>query len=78
MIPKNILSGLNDAGFIYLYAFLYALLEIEIDNNDKHTLYPNPSNGKCHLFLSISNPTEIDIELYDELGKNDFIFQFDF
>ena len=34
MIPKNVLSGLNDAGFIYLYAFLYALLEIEMEGKE--------------------------------------------
>ena len=34
MKSDQILSGLNDAGFIYLYAFLYALLEIEMEGKE--------------------------------------------
>ena len=46
-----------------------SFLEITVDKNDNHTIYPNPSNGKFHLFLAISSTTQLDLELFDEMGK---------
>ena len=39
-------------------------------SQDKITLYPNPTTGKCHIVISDKNPDPISITVCDKLGRH--------